>query len=146
MSGKIRDSSDELITIGQQSSKSSLEWKHKYPKLPLKPNQISRTQNHLRNKMRILYSTQVGKVITNCSLDTNLFILVSRHSDERCLGKCESLKIAVGMFVSIVRSYDVNSWLVLVHRVQNCLKERKANKERITKEINRPSTTINKQK
>lgn len=81
----------------------------------------------------------------NIKLNTNLFILVSSHSNESRLGECESLKIAIRMFVRIVRSHNVNSRLILMHGVQNCLKE-KRDKERMNKELNRPSTTINKQK
>lgn len=80
------------------------------------------------------------KVIINSGSDTNLFILISRHSNEYCFGKCESLKITVRVFVRVVRSYNVNTRLVLMHGVQNCLKERR------NEELNRPSATMNKQK
>lgn len=65
------------------------------------------------------------KVIINSEPDTNLFILISRHPNEYSFGKRESLKITVGVFVCIVRSYNVNSGLVLVHGIQNCLKGRR---------------------
>lgn len=50
-----------------------------------------------------------------------LFILIRGNGNELGFDEREGLEITEGMFVRVVRSSDVNSWLVLVHRVEDSL-------------------------
>ena len=52
---------------------------------------------------------------------TNLFILISRDGDEFRLLEDISAKRAVGQLEDVIGPHQMESRLVLVHRVQYCL-------------------------
>lgn len=56
-----------------------------------------------------------------CVKASYLVVLVSCHCDELCLREDVCPEGAVGQFEHVVRLHDVKSWLIFVHRVENCL-------------------------
>jgi len=57
-------------------------------------------------------------------VSADLVVLVGRHRDEFSLSEDAAFKSAVGKLLDIVRLHHVKSWLIFVHRIENCLQKR----------------------